>query len=63
MDCQITTEYLESMRWLDSKVPEQYWEKDETGEKVILRSGWRKAQTEYNRIKSVKGNYDNELKK
>ena len=39
------------MRWLDSKECEQYWDKDENGEKVILRSGWDKAQIEYNRIK------------
>ena len=39
------------MIWLDSKECERYWDKDENGEKVILRSGWDKAQIEYNRIK------------
>ena len=38
-------------RWLDSKECEQYWDKDENGEKVILRSGWDRAYEEYNRIK------------
>ncbi len=48
---QITTEDLELTRWIDSKDGEQYWEKNSKGEKVILRSGWAKAQAEYNRIK------------
>ncbi len=39
------------MIWLNSKECEQYWDKDENGEKVILRSGWDEAQIEYNRIK------------
>ena len=56
MDHQITTEDREFMRWLESKECEHYWDKDENGEEVILRSGWDKAQTEYNRIKGLKGN-------
>ena len=50
------------MRWLDSKECEQYWDKDENGEKVILRSGWDKSQAEYNRIKGLKGKSENDLK-
>ena len=50
------------MRWLDSKECEQYWDKDENGEQVILRSGWDKAQEEYNRIKGLKGKSENDLK-
>jgi hypothetical protein len=43
---------IEFMRWLDSKEGEQYWEKDEKGEKSqILRAGWARAQIEYDRIK------------
>ena len=40
MDNQLTTEDLEFMRWLDGKDAKTYWDKDENGEKVILRSGW-----------------------
>ena len=50
------------MIWLDSKECEQYWDKDENGEQVILRSGWDKAQEEYNRIKGLKGKSENDLK-
>ena len=53
MDNQLTTEDLEFMRWLDGKDAETYWDKDENGEKVILRSGWDKAMDEYNRIKGL----------
>ena len=43
---------IEFMRWLDSKEGEQYWEKDEKGEKTqILRAGWARAQIECDRIK------------
>ena len=51
MDHQITTEDKEFMRWLESKECERYWDKDENGEMVILRSGWDRAYEEYNRIK------------
>ena len=54
MDHQITTEDREFMRWLDSKDGERYWEKDDKGEKVILRSGWEEGQKEYDRIKGLK---------
>ena len=62
MDHQLTAEDKEFMRWLDSKECEHYWDKDENGEKVILRSGWDKAQEEYNRIKGLKGKSENDLK-
>ncbi len=62
MDHQITAEDLEFMRWLDSKEFEQYWEKDEKNEEVILRSGWEKAHEEYNIIKGLKRNSENDLK-
>ncbi len=58
----MTAEDMGFMRWLDSKDGEQYCEKDEKGEMVILRSGWEKAQEEYNRIKGSRENAENELK-
>ena len=62
MDHQITTEDKEFMRWLDSKECERFWDKDENGEMVILRSGWDKAREENNRIKGLKGKSENDLK-
>ena len=56
MDNQLTAQDMEFMRWLDGKDAESYWDKDENGEKVILRSGWEKAQIEYNRIKGLEKN-------
>ena len=53
MDNQLTAQDMEFMRWLDGKHAESYWDKDENGEKVILRSGWNLAQIEYNRIKGL----------
>ncbi len=50
------------MRWLESKECERYWDKDENGEKVILRSGWDRAYEEYNRIKGLKEKTENDLK-
>ncbi len=49
------------MKWLDSKECEHYWEMDEKGEKVILGSGWDRAQAEYNRIKGLKGKVKKDL--
>ena len=43
MDNQLTAQDMEFMRWLGGKDAEAYWDKDEKGEKVILRSGWDKA--------------------
>ncbi len=64
MDHQVTTEDKEFMRWLDSKEGERFWEKDEKGERVILRSGWDRAQAEYNRIKeSLAANSHRDLKR
>ena len=63
MDHQITTEDREVMRWLESKECERYWDTDENGEKVILRSGWHRAYEEYNRIKeSLAMNLKKDLK-
>jgi len=53
MDNQLTVQDMEFMSWLDGKDAESYWDKDEKGEKVILRSGWNLAQIEYNRIKGL----------
>ena len=61
MDHQITTEDREFMRWLDSKEGERYWEKDDKGEKVILRSGWEEGQKEYDRIKGLNGKIEKDL--
>ncbi len=44
MDHQNNDGDLDFLRSFHSKVGEQYWEKDEKGEKVILRSGWEEAQ-------------------
>ena len=63
MGRQITTEDREFMRWLESKECERYWDTDENGEKVILRSGWDRAYEEYNRIKeSLAMNLKKDLK-
>ena len=63
MDHRVTTEDKEFMRWLDSKEGERFWEMDEKGEKVILRPGWIRALTEYNRIKeSLAVNLKKDLK-
>jgi hypothetical protein len=63
MDHQITNEDREFMRWLESKECERYWDTDENGEKVILRSGWDRAYEEYNRIKeSLAMNLKKDLK-
>ena len=63
MDHQITTEDREFMRRLESKECERYWDTDENGEKVILRSGWDRALAEYNRIQeSLAANLEKDLK-
>ncbi len=54
MDHQVTAQDMEFLKWLDGKDWEPYWEKDEKVEKVIPRSGWDKAQAEFNRIKGMK---------
>ena len=53
MEYTLTQSDIEFMKWLDSKECEHYWEKDEKGEKVILRSGWDRAQAEYNRMNGL----------
>ena len=50
MEHQLTADDIEFMRWLDSKEGEQYWDRDDKGEKVILRPGWDMAQIQYNQI-------------
>ena len=62
MGTNLKQEDLEFVRWLDSKEAEQFWDRDENGEKQILRKGWEKAEIEYNRIKGVKENSENDLK-
>ena len=63
MEHQVTTEDKEFMRWLDSKEGERFWEMNDEGERVILRSGWDRAQAEYNRIKeSLSVNLEKDLK-
>ena len=64
MDRQITDKDIEFMRWLDGKEGEQYWDKDEKGEKVLLRSGWDNAKKEFDRIaeKGLKDKWENDFK-
>ena len=62
MGTNIKPEDLEFIRWLESKEAEQFWDRDENGETVILRLGWDLAQKEYNRIKGLKWNSENDLK-
>jgi len=62
MGTTLKLEDIEFVRWLDSKEAEQFWDRDENGETVILRLGWEKAQIEYNRIKGLKENSENDLK-
>jgi len=53
---QITQEDVAFLRWLDSEENEKFWVKNESGEKVMLREGWDKAQEEYKRIKQLADN-------
>ena len=62
MGTTLKLEDIEFMRWLESKEAEQFWDRDENGETVILRSGWEKAQIVYNRLKGLKENSENVLK-
>ncbi len=62
MGTTLKLEDMEFVRWLDSKEAEQFWDRDDNGETVILRLGWEKAQIEYNRIKGLKENSENDLK-
>jgi hypothetical protein len=63
MEHQLTADDIEFMRWLDSKEGEQYWDRDEKGEKVILRPGWYLAQKHYNEIKKKTNKSNNGLEK
>ena len=49
-------------KWILSKTAEVYWEFGESGQRIKLKPGWEKAQTEYNRIRGLKGNSENDLK-
>ena len=62
MGTNITVEDMEFVRWLDSKEAEQFWDRDENGQTIILRLGWEKARKEYYRIKGLKENSENDLK-
>ena len=62
MEHQVTTEDKEFVRWLDSKEGERFWEMNDEGGRVILRSGWDRAQAECNRIKGLKEKTENDLK-
>ena len=62
MGTTLKLEDIEFVRWLDSKEAEKFWDRDENGETVILRLGWDLAQKEYNRIKGLKENSENDLK-
>ena len=42
------------MKWILSTTAERYWELDDKGQRIKLKAGWEKAQTEYDRI-TVKG--------
>ena len=49
-------EDLEFRKWLESEESEQYWEKDDKGEKGhITKDNWTKARKEFNKKKL----YDN----
>ena len=49
-------EDLEILNWLDSEECEQYWVKNDKGEKdYITKENWTKARKEYNKKKL----YDN----
>ena len=52
------------MKWILSTTAERYWELDETGQRIKLRAGWEKAQTEYDRItgKGLKDKSESDLK-
>ena len=63
MEYQLCSDAMDFMRWLDGKEGEQYWEKDDKGEKtMILRPGWARAQIEYDRIKEIYNKENNGLK-
>jgi len=38
------------MRWILSTTAERFWEFDERGQRIKLKAGWGKAQSEYDRI-------------
>jgi hypothetical protein len=46
----ITKEDIEFFRFIRSSVCDDFWEKDERGNRLKLLEGWGKAQSEYDRI-------------
>ena len=44
MGTNITVEDMEFVRWLDSKEADQFWDRDENGQTIILRLGWEKPE-------------------
>ena len=62
MGTTLKLEDIEFVRWLDSKEAEKFWDRDENGETVILRLGWDLAKKEYDLLKGLKENSENDLK-
>ncbi len=60
MDHQITEPDLEFVRWINRKDCEHYWEMNEKGDTVILRSGRDKTRHEFDRIKGFKENSESD---
>jgi hypothetical protein len=51
------------VKWILGPVAQDFWEFDESGNRIKLKPGWEQAQTEYNRILGLKENPENDLKK
>ncbi len=62
METQLTLDDVELLIWFDSDKTDQYWLKDENGNRTILQDGWTNAQKEYNIIKKLY-NLKNDLEK
>ena len=50
------------LKWILSTTAERCWELDECGQRIKLKAGWEKAQTEYNRISGLQGSTENNSK-
>ena len=52
------------MRWILSTTTDRFGEFDERGQRMKLKAGWEKAQSEYDRImgRDLGGNTKNDLK-
>ena len=44
------------IKWIMSRTAEAYWEFDESGQRVKLKPGWEKANSEYIRIMDLRNN-------